>query len=424
MFCANASCKLEEFSLKNGMNVIMIEKKSVPIISLSIWYRCGAQCDIPSKSGVAHFLEHLAFLNHKQEFSNYLDEIGAEKNAFTSINTICFYEIFPKECLGKVLFFESKRMQGLEVEPEVFLNEKKAITEEREMRIDADIQGKYGEVFLSNVFNRQVGGIPIIGWKHEIESIEIEDLQLFYKKWISPNNAIMILVGDFEKEYAKQLIKKYFDIIPQANLPLLSSGSSQKFSKKSIECKSVENGPSSTIQYVFKIPFLSKDNLRKSIALNLALAVLEQPSSFVTTILKQMDNIVFDVNFSYIDSIYQYDILVVTFNATSIDNLDKIEVSWPYLKKKISANYICESSFQKVKKKELLSIAYKKDDIEKIANYFGWNLVSGLSAEEVLRLDELVQSITVEECNDVLNEIFSASPIAVMKTLPKGYDCD
>ncbi len=424
IFTANANFKVDEFSLKNGMNVIMIEKKSVPIISLSIWYKCGSKCDMLSKSGAAHFLEHLAYENHKREFSNYLEEIGAENNAFTSVNTICFYEIFPKDFLEKVLFFESKRMQSLEIEDKVFQNEKKAILEERGMRVDADVQGRYGEIVLSNIFNRQIGGIEVIGWKHEIESIEVEDLQAFYKKWITPNNAILILVGDFEKESAKKLIKKYFGTVSPGDSPKISSLNNKESNKKLIEYRSTENGPSSTITYVLKVPFLSKSNLRKSLALSLALEILGQPTSFTETILKQMSNIISGVNFSYTDSVYQFDILGITFHATSIDNLDKVEIAWPYLKKKILANCISESDLKKVKKRKLISLAYKKQDVQQIAEYFGWNLMSKLSVKEILSLDDTIQSITVKECNDVLKEVFSTSPISVTKTLPKGYDRD
>ncbi|MCR4555466.1 MAG: insulinase family protein [Alphaproteobacteria bacterium] len=424
IFAANADFKADEFSLKNGMKVIMIEKKSVPIISLSVWYKCGSKCDMLSKSGAAHFLEHLACENHKRVFSDYLEEIGAENNAFTFFNTICFYEIFPSDCFEKVLSFESERMKSLEIEDKVFQNEKKAILEERGMRVDADVQGRYGEVFLSNIFNRQIGGIEVIGWKHEIESIEIEDLQAFYKKWITPNNAILILVGDFEKKSAKELIEKYFGTVSRGDSPKISSLNNKEFNKKLIECRSTENGPSSAITYVLKVPFSPKNNLRKSLALSLALEILEQPSSFTETILKQMSNIISTVNFSYTDSVYQFDILDITFHATSIDNLDKVEIAWPYLKKKILADCISENDLKKIKRRRLISLAYKREDIQHIAEYFGWNLMFRLPVKEILSLDNMVQSITVKECNDVLQEIFSTSPISVMKTFPKGYDRD
>ncbi len=424
IFNSNADYKLDEFFLENGLKVVMIEKKSVPIISCSIWFNCGSKCDDFFKSGCAHFLEHLAFLNHKREFSNYLEEIGAEKNAFTFINTICFYEIFPKDCLEKVLFFESQRMKSLEIEDKVFQNEKKAILEERNMRIDANIYGKHHEIFSSNIFNRQVGGIPVIGWKHEIESIQINDLQAFYEKWITPNNATIILVGDFEKKKAKLLIKKYFENIASKKLPNISYHNKEIFSPKLVECKSVKNGSLATIKYTYRVPFLSKNNLRKSIALSLALEILEKSPFFIKGILKQMTDIILDANFSSTDLIYDYDILTVSFYTNSIDNLDKTNDSWPYFRKKIMNGCIDETELQKIKKRKLIALAYQKEDIEQIANYFGWNLISGLSLKEILSLDNLVQSITVKECNDVLKEVFSTSPILIMKTLPQGYDHD
>lgn len=424
IFTANANFKVDEFSLKNGMKVIMVERKSAPVISLSVWYKCGSKCDMLSKSGVAHFLEHLAFLNHKREFCNYLDKIGAEKNAFTSVNTICFYEIFPKYCFEKVLSFESERMKSLEIEDKVFQNEKKAISEERGMRVDSSNLGKYYEVFLSNIFNRQTGGIEVIGWKHEIESIEIEDLKAFYRTWIVPNNATIILVGDFEKPEAERLIKKYFENIPPVKLPENRSLKGSALSKKSIECKSAENGSISKIKYTHKVPFLAKDNLRKSIALSLALEILEQPSSFINIILKQMTNTVSGISFSYTKLVYEYDILDFVFYTNEIDNPDKANDNWQYFRKKIMNGCINETELQRIKRKERISLAYEKEDVEQISNYFGWHLISGLSVKEILSLDSMIQSITAKECNDVLKEVFSTSPISVMKTLPKGYDRD
>lgn len=418
-----ADYKVDEFFLKNGLRVIFIERKSVPIIDCSIWFRCGSKCDALLKSGEAHFLEHLACENHKRKFSNYLDDIGAENNAFTSVNTICFYEIFPKECLEKVLSFESERIKSLEIEDKVFQNEKKAILEERGMRTDSNIQGKCYEVFLSNVFNRLIGGISIIGWKHEIESTEVEDLKDYYKTWIVPNNATMILVGDFDKEVAKQLIKKYFEDIPSAKLPQRISSQKKIDGKKSIECRSTQIGLS-TIKYTYKVPFLHKNNLRKAWALSLALEVLEQPSFFVNGILNQMTDTISDFWFSYNALNYEYDILNVAFRTNAIDDLEKAKKSWSYFRKKILNGCINETDLQKIKKKKLIALAYKKEDIDQIAKYFGWNLMYGFSLKEILSVDSLIQSITVKECNDVLKEVFSKSPIFVMKTLPKGYDRD
>ena len=423
LFGANADHNASEFFLKNGLRVILIKRDSVPIISCSVWYKCGSKCDLFFKSGCAHFLEHLACENHKREFTNYLENIGAEWNAFTSIDKIHFYEIFPKECLEKVLSFEAKRMKNLDIEDKVFLNEKKAILEERGMSVDSNIQGKCYEVFLSNIFNRQIGGISVIGWKHEIESIEIEDLKTYYKTWIVPNNATMILVGDFDKEVAKNVIEKYFENIPSTKLPNKSSFQKKIGNKKSIECRSTQIS-SPEITYTYKIPFLCKDNLRKYYALSLALEILEQPSSFINGVLKHMTDTVSNFGFWIAGALYEYDILNIVFYTNGIDKLDEVKRSWLYFRKKILNVCINETELQKIKKRELIALAYKKEDIDRISTYFGRNLILGFSLKEVLSVDNLIQSITVKECNDVLKEVFSTSPISVMRALPKGYDRD
>lgn len=424
IFSVNANDKIDEFKLKNGLKVIMIQRKSVPIISLSIWFKCGSKCDPLSKSGAAHFLEHLAFLNHKQVFSDYLEEIGADKNAFTSINAICFYEIFPKDCLEKVLSFESQRLGSLVIDDKAFQNEKKSILEERVLTVDGSTGGQLRESFLANAFNRQIGGIDVIGWKHEISSITKDDLVSFYKKWLVPNNAFIIMVGDFEKESAQKMLKKYFENIPSADLPKLTYFEDQNPTEKLIQFKSVKMNPSAYVRYLYKLPFLSKNNLRKAIALDLALEVLRQPSLFIHGILKQMSNLVASFSFLYLENFYQYDCLIASFGVSSIDKLDQVEASWNYFKKRIAKGCVTEADLNKIKRKKLIALAYKKEDIKYISDYFGTLLISGLSTKDILSLDDTIQDITVQECNDVLKEVFSLSPAYTFKALPRGYDRD
>jgi zinc protease len=168
-----------EFALDNGLRVVCVKRNSVPIIAFSIWYKCGSKCDLVSKSGVAHYLEHTAF-SSKKEFRDFLEEIGAECNAFTSFNTICFYEIVPKEHLETIFLNESDRMKSIQIDDTDFLSEKGAILEERSMRTDNDPEGAYQETMLANMFNRKTGGIGIIGWKHEINGIKKQETSQFY----------------------------------------------------------------------------------------------------------------------------------------------------------------------------------------------------------------------------------------------------
>ena len=248
----------------------------------------------------------MAFEINEREFGNYLEDVGAISNAFTYLNTICFYEMWPKDCLEKVLFYESQRMQHLNIEDKVFQNEKKAILEERSMRTDSNPHGAYSEALLSNLFNRQIGGIGVVGWKHEIESIQKNDLQEFHKKWIVPNNAILILVGDFDFIQAKNFIKQYFENIPSRNLNFRKFSESPKNITKQMKYHSKKLGALASVEYIFKIPFSAKSNLRRWLALSLALEIIQQPSFFIKGILKQMKNLISALSFSYIDEYYLF----------------------------------------------------------------------------------------------------------------------
>jgi zinc protease len=387
---------------------------------------CGSKNDAISKSGVAHYLEHMAFVSNKMQFNNFLEYIGAERNAFTYINTICFHEIVPKEHIETVFQHESKRMISIDIDDKAFLSEKGAILEERSMRVDNDPKGAQNEVLLANLFNRQIGGIEIIGWKHEIEGLQKEDLYAFHDKWFAPNNAVIIISGDFDLDQIKSLVEKYFGPISEKKIDKTLEEKTDSLSTnqclKEVKYSSPKNGPYSFVSYIFRIPFQSKSNLRKAIALEVAMMAMNQPTFFVKKMLEDVYKCASTVWFEFIDRVFQYDIAVLEISSRSIDDLHDAEDIWRYLKKKLVHEGITKSQLDKVKKKYLISLAYKKDDIVKMSNYFGWLLVCGYSLEEIQSIDDIVQSITEKECNDLIKEVFSQDPHFIARTVPKGYD--
>ncbi|MDR2781154.1 MAG: insulinase family protein [Holosporaceae bacterium] len=422
IFSAQARYSAADFILKNGLRVICIEKKSSPIIFFSIWYKCGSKDDAISRSGVAHYLEHMAFASNKMEFNNFLEDVGAFRNAFTSINVICFHEVVPKENIETVFEHEAMRMTSLDIDDNAFLSEKNAILEERSMRIDNDPNGEAQESFLANIFNREIGGIEIIGWRHEIESIQKDDLYQFHDKWFAPNNAVIVISGDFDLQKIKKLAEKYFGEIPQKEICNISEKKESTIYQKEVKCGSPKNGSLSLVEYLYAVPFLSKQNLRKAIALEVAFMAINRPTFFVKKILKDVMNRASKISFGYTDRIFQYDIASVEFSASSIDDLYEIENIWRHLKKKVVEVGISKSELDAVKRQYLLSLAYKKDDIVSMSNYFGWLLVCGYSMDEIQSIDDIIQSISEKECNDLLSQVFSQDPCAILRVVPKGYD--
>ncbi|MDR3186828.1 MAG: insulinase family protein [Holosporaceae bacterium] len=412
-----------EFSLRNGLRVVCIRKKNSPIALFSIWYRCGSKCDAVSKTGVAHYLEHMAIASNRQS-RDFLEGMGAEYNAFTSINLICFHEIVLQENLERVFEYEAERMESPRIDDKEFLSEKGAILEERNQRVDNDPDGARHEVLLSNIFNRKVGGAALIGWKHEIESIQKQDLHEFHQKWFAPNNAILVIVGDFNLDHIKNLSEKCFGVKKAKKIPNERTEIHGFPCLKEVSYSSHKNGLSSSVEYVYDVPFSSRKKFRKSLALNMALKILSQPAFFIKKTLQHVLNKANDVTFSYTKGILQRDIVTVSISCASPDSLaDSLKV-WKYLKSKLLTLGVSDGDLETAKRKEKLALAYQKDDIEHMANRFGWLLACGYSLNDIQTSDEIISSITTAECNQVLREVFLPIQMAELRTIPKGYDRD
>ncbi len=413
-----------DFLLENGLRVVLIKKTSAPIVAVSVWYKCGSANDAISRSGVAHYLEHMAFESDNREFSNFLDNIGAENNAFTSWDKICFYEIVPKNHLEQIFKYEASRLKKLDIDDKIFEGERGAILEERSMRIDESPSGCTSEATFAHVFNRVAGGIPIIGWKHEIESITKQDLYDFHDKWFAPNNAIIVIVGDCDENNVQELAEKYFGGITRKEVPNIEYEDIIGDVQKNVRYCSPKIDSTSAADYLYKVPFSARDDFRKSTALDLAISVLNLPTSFAQNLLKQVLNKVGDVSFEYVSRLFAFDIVDVNITSSSLDDLNDAERILKYICNRIATVGISQEDLDAVKKQKMIAIAYKEDDIENIMRYVGSMLTTGYSIDEVVSRDEVIQQITVEECNAVLQELFSQKFMAVSYLLPKGYDRD
>lgn len=412
-----------EFMLKNGLHVKYIKKSTSPIIEFSIWYRCGSSYDAISKSGVAHYLEHMAFCSDNGFFDEFLEKIGAERNAFTSLKTICFYEIVPSEHIEAVFKHEAIRMESMSPNNTKFITERGAIIEERNMKIDTNPSGQYQEVLSANLFNRMPGGISIIGLKSEIESITEKDLLDFHNKWFCPNNATLIIVGDIEFNQVKHLTEKYFGRLNRKNIATINKAYPIPTFEKDINFSSPKNGSSAEISYIYSVPFQGKSNFRKCISLKLTIAMLNQADFFVRKTLETIINKASSVDFQYITGYFPYDIVVINISCNSINNCVDCEKIWDqYLKNKIVNIKLKKEDLDIIKKREIISMAYKKDDIKQISEHFGFMITSGFDVEHIQSLDDIIQSITIDECQSALREIFTISPCAISRITPKGYD--
>ena len=204
----------ETFTLKNGMQVVLVKNHRVPVVTHMVWYKVGSADEGPGETGIAHFLEHLMFKGTKTrkpgEFSAIVARNGGQENAFTSTDYTAYYQTIAKERLELVMEMEADRMTNLVITDQEVEPERLVVLEERRSRIDNRPGSILSEHINSALYLNHPYRNPVIGWEHDIKGLTINRILAFYKKWYAPNNAILVVAGDVTLNVLKPLAEKYY----------------------------------------------------------------------------------------------------------------------------------------------------------------------------------------------------------------------
>ncbi|MEM7242742.1 MAG: pitrilysin family protein [Pseudomonadota bacterium] len=201
-------------TLENGLEIVVIEDHRAPIVTHMVWYRVGAADEPPGKSGIAHYLEHLLFKGTDTlapgEFSEIVDANGGMDNAFTSYDYTGYFQRVAADRLELMMEMEADRMQNLRLTEEVVRPELDVVLEERNQRTDSNPSALFGEHRRTLMFTNHPYRNPVVGWRHEIENLTMQDALDFYKKFYAPNNAILIVAGDVDPQEVFALAEKHY----------------------------------------------------------------------------------------------------------------------------------------------------------------------------------------------------------------------
>jgi zinc protease len=215
---------IERFRLGNGLVVLLCEDHSAPVVAYHTWYRVGSRHEHEGKTGLAHLFEHLMFNESEHlkagEFDRRLEEAGAETNAATWLDWTQYNVAVPKQKLGLVVRLEAERMAHLVLRDKQVTSEKEVVANERRYRVDDDVEGSVSELLWATAFTRHPYRWPTIGWMKDIEGFTTEDCTAFYRTYYAPNNATVVVVGDFSEASVLELILKAYGSLPPAVLPV------------------------------------------------------------------------------------------------------------------------------------------------------------------------------------------------------------
>lgn len=214
---------IHRWTLANGLRVLTLVDRSAPVVSYQTWFRVGSRHEKKGKTGLAHLFEHLMFNETKNlpagEFDKKLEAAGGETNAGTWVDWTYYYENLPRSELPLVIKLESDRMANLILRDKQVTSEKDVVANERRYRVDDDVEGAANELLYATAFRKHPYHWPTIGWMRDIQNFTTKDCRAFYKTFYAPNNAMIVLAGDFDEEAAIATIWKHYGRIRAQKLP-------------------------------------------------------------------------------------------------------------------------------------------------------------------------------------------------------------
>ena len=403
--------RVSSFSLDNGMKVVVIEDHRAPVITHMVWYRAGASDEKLGKSGVAHLLEHLLFKETENvkngEFSKTVEAIGGSDNAFTSQDYTGYFQRVSKDYLELMMFYESDRMQNLKVSELDFATELQVVIEERSQRTDTNPGALFNEQNMAALYLNHPYGIPIVGWRHELDELKREDVLEFYRTYYSPNNAILIVSGDVDPRNVELLANNYY-------------GSLKNTSNLGARKRPTEPPQIAQRRIIFEDervsqPYITRTYLAKErnagqqreAAVLTLLADLIGSDGIQSLLGKslQLDKKVAIYTSAYYGGL-SYDETHFSFILAPNNevSLSEIELELDNIIDKFIFDGIDESHLERIKFQYEAQQIYSLDSAYSQARRFGVALTSGLTVDDVLSWPDLIQDIKPSE---ILNAAIS-----------------
>ena len=211
------------YELGNGLGVILWEEHQAPVFTYQTWFRVGSRHDKASRTGMAHLFEHMMFkateTHAEGVFDRLMEEQGAQTNAATWVDWTYYRQKLPAGCLALVAGLEADRMEKLRVDAVQLASEREVVANERRLRVDNDPDGQLYEAVFALAYQKHPYGVPTIGWMEDIQAITLEDCQDFYRTHYAPNNATIVLVGDFDSRQALETIQSCYGHLDAQVIP-------------------------------------------------------------------------------------------------------------------------------------------------------------------------------------------------------------
>jgi zinc protease len=390
-------------TLPNGLTVVVIPDHRTPVATHMLWYRNGSADDPAGKSGIAHFLEHLMFkgtpANPKGVFSEIVAELGGQENAFTSVDYTAYFQRIAKEHLGKMMQLEADRMTNLAIDESEVLSERDVVLEERRMHYDSDPGSLLYESMTATLFSHHPYGKPVIGWEHEIEGLSREDALAYYRRFYTPENAVLVVAGDVTEEEVVKLASESYGKIPRRNdppvraRPLEPPARSQR--QASLADEKVEQ---ETLHKVMIGPTFANANGNEAYALDVAMHILG--GGAVSRLYKSLvvtQEIAVGAGAGYWGTALDHG--RINFHAVPRDEiaLEKLDEALNKVIAEFLDGGITPAELERSKNRIIADMVYAQDSQSTMARVYGSALSTGLPTDFVSSYSDRIEALTADD---------------------------
>ncbi len=404
--------QVTSFTLDNGMEVVVIEDHRAPVVVHMVWYRAGSADEPRGVSGVAHFLEHLLFKGTETlepgEFSKTVAENGGSDNAFTSLDYTGYFQRVAADRLGLMMQMEADRMVKLQIGPEDILTEREVIIEERNQRVENNPGALFREQRNAALYMNHPYGTPIIGWRHEMETLDLDDALAFYRQYYAPNNAVLIVAGDVTPDGVRALAEQHYGPLP-AN-PDLAPRQRVEEPAHLAERRMVFRDPRVAQPYVtrsYLAPERDPGAQETAAALTLLAEVLGGGQTSVLTQALQFEaqTAVYAGAFYDATSLDDTSFGLIVVPAAGV-SLEQAEAEMDRVIAEFLDTGIDAAQLERIKFQIKAQQIYARDDIDRLARRYGNALTSGLTIADVQAWPDVLQAVTEEDILAAARQVF------------------
>ena len=423
--------EVHEFTLDNGLKLIVKEDHRAPVVVNQVWYKVGGSYESTGKTGLSHMLEHMMFKGTEKyspgEFSRIMSVNGASENAFTGNDYTAYFQTLEKSRLPLSFEMEADRMRNLVLSEEEFAKERQVVTEERRIRIEDRPISQLYEHFMATAYQTNPYQNPIIGWMNDIENYTVADLQAWYQRWYAPNNAVMVVVGDVEPQSVFALAKQYFGLFkPSQIVSPLSRPEIEQLGIKRVTVKLPAKIPYFIMGY--KVPVLNslaEKNHGEIYALDVLSYILDGgDSARLSKHLVRGSQIAVSASAGYDPFSRLTDLFTFSGVPTDAHTVAELEEALLEQIKQLQMTLVEKAELERIKNQIRASQVYELDSLFYQAMKIGMLETVGLDWRLFDKYLDNIKAVTAEQVQEVARKylIDKNLTVAVLEPQPLGKD--